>query len=108
MFHVEPRRGYNRTAAAAKEKYIYYKWGGSEGDCGEPYTREAVIAEQFTAALRSISLDAGTLQLMPGGLRSSFGDEQAFHSSAVARLEAVCATIQKRIDQISPDHAGAR
>lgn len=40
---------------------------------------------------------------MRDSLRSSFGDEQAFHAEAVARLEGECATIQRRIDQMYLD-----
>ncbi len=86
-----------------KEKYIYYRCTGFKGSCGEPYTREEVIATQFTEALKLISCDAATLQLMRDSLRSSFDDEQAFHSQAVARLEDECANIQKRIDQMYLD-----
>ena len=86
-----------------KEKYVYYHCTGFKGDCGEPYIRQEVIAAQFMKALEAISFDATTLQLMRDSLRSSFDDEQAYHSQAVGRLEEECAKIQKRIDQMYLD-----
>ncbi|MDP2314883.1 MAG: recombinase family protein [Pseudomonadota bacterium] len=91
------------SATIHKEKYIYYKCTGFKGDCGEKYAREEVIAEQFTKALASISFSAATLQLMRDSLRSSFDDEQAYHSEAVTRLQDECTKIQKRIDQMYLD-----
>jgi hypothetical protein len=54
-------------------------------------------------ALRSISFDSPTLDLMREALRSSFGDEQRHHADAVARLQAACVKLQKRIDQMYID-----
>jgi site-specific DNA recombinase len=86
-----------------KEKYIYYHCTGFKGACGERYVREEVFSAHFLAALRSISFDGPTLQLMREALRSSFGDEQRHHTEAVARLEAECTKLQKRIDQMYLD-----
>ena len=91
------------SAIIKKEKYIYYHCTGYKGDCGERYVREEVLSAQFLDALRAISFDAGTLQLMRDSLRSSFDDEQEYHAEAVKRLEDECAKIQKRIDQMYLD-----
>ena len=74
------------SAIIKKEKFIYYKCTGFKGDCGERYVREEVLSAQFLAALRRISFDAETLQLMRDSLRSSFDDEQAYHEIGRAHV----------------------
>ncbi len=91
------------TAEIKKEKYVYYHCTGAKGDCGEPYVRQEVQSEQFTAAMNAIRFDAETLDLMRTALRSSHEDEEKFHREAVARLEETCARTQKRVDAMYLD-----
>lgn len=95
--------GCSLTAQIQKERYIYYHCTGHKGDCGEPYVREEVLSEQFLAGLESLHIDDAVMTLMRSSLRESQNDQATYHREAIERLEAECARLQKRIDQIYID-----
>ena len=86
-----------------KERYIYYHCTGYRGNCGEPYIREEVIAEKLAAALDRLTFDELSLDWVKTSLRASHEDQVRFHQEAIAKLEAECAKLQRRIDQIYID-----
>ena len=50
--------GCSLVAEVKKGKYIYYHCSGYRGKCGEPYTREEVLDQRFSFALRDIVVPA--------------------------------------------------
>lgn len=62
-----------------KGKYVYYHCTGFKGKCPEPYTREEVLEEMFTALLKGIAFSDETLAWVRHALRESHGDERQFH-----------------------------
>ena len=53
--------GCSLVAEVKKGKYIYYHCSGYRGKCGEPYTREEVLDQRFSFALRDIVVPATVL-----------------------------------------------
>ncbi|MFH1466935.1 MAG: recombinase family protein [Pseudomonadota bacterium] len=81
-----------------KERYVYYHCTGFKGDCGEPYVREEVLAEQFAGHLRVLRAPDTVMEWLKRSLRESHGDQERFHTEAVACLEGECARLQRRIE----------
>ena len=50
-----------------KQKYIYYHCTGHKGKCREPYTREALLEERFTALLKKLRFDDDVFRLDEAG-----------------------------------------
>ena len=95
--------GCSLSAQIQKERYIYYHCTGFKGNCGEPYVREEVLDAQFGQALRALVLPAHMMEWLVKELRASQADQEQFHREAVERLEAECARLQRRIDQMYVD-----
>ncbi len=81
-----------------KRKYVYYHCTGFKGKCPEPFVREEVLEERFTAVLRRIAFDDEVIALVADALRESHKDQRRFHEEAIARLRAEQTKLQNRID----------
>ena len=86
-----------------KKKYIYYHCTGHKGKCGEPYTREELLEERFTALLKKLRFDDDVFDWMSQALTESCADEKREHAEAIARLEKERNRLQRRIDAIYID-----
>lgn len=54
--------GCSMVGEMKKGKYVYYHCTGFKGKCGEPYTREAVLDEQFCEILGRLEFDEEILE----------------------------------------------
>ena len=54
-----------------KGRYVYYRCSGFKGKCDEPYVREEVLEQKFTAIIRSLTFDADVLAWVSNALRES-------------------------------------
>ena len=86
-----------------KGKYIYYHCTGNKGKCGEPYTREETMMEQFEAHLQKLYFDDDIFQWISTALKDSAADQKADHAKAVARLSNKHKQLQHRIDEMYID-----
>ena len=86
-----------------KGKYVYYHCTGHKQKCPEPFVREEVLEEKFTAILRRIAFDEEVVTLVSEALRESHRDERQFHNEAVARLQAEHTKLQGRLDAMYTD-----
>ena len=91
-----------------KGKYVYYHCTGYKGKCPEPYTREEVLEEKFTALLKSIAFTEETLDWVRRALRASHADEKQFHDDVVAKLQREHRRLQDRIDAMYMDKLDGR
>ena len=91
-----------------KGRYIYYHCTGFKGKCPEPYTREEVLEEKFTALLKGIAFSNETLGWVQQALRESHRDERQFHDDAVAKLQREHERLQGRIDAMYEDKLDGR
>jgi site-specific DNA recombinase len=71
-----------------KGKYVYYHCAGYKGKCPEPYVREEVFDEKFSALLARLHFCEEVHQWIVQGLRTSLEDERKEHDTAVSRLQA--------------------
>jgi len=86
-----------------KKKYVYYHCTGYKGKCPEPFVREEVLSEKFSAVLNRLVLDDEVIGLVAVALRQSHGEQKRFRDEAVARLRAEHAKLQNRLDKIYTD-----
>jgi len=82
---------------------VYYHCTGYRGKCGEPYTREEILEEQFTHVLKDLTFGNEVLEWVKDALLQSHEDEQRHHDEAVARLQADYNRLQVRIDAMYVD-----
>lgn len=86
-----------------KKKYIYYHCTGNKGKCGEPYTRQEVLAEQFQVHLQRLQFDDDVFTWLRQALIDSFADEKREFNNEMRRLEAENDQLQNRIDNMYID-----
>ena len=91
------------SAQIQKERYIYYHCSGFKGNCGERYLREESLDQHFAAALRSLVFPPSWMEYLKVELRKGQADVQRFHQESLDRLNADCARIQRRLDQMYVD-----
>jgi hypothetical protein len=91
-----------------KGRYIYYHCTGFKGKCPEPYTREEVLEEKFTALLKGIAFSDETLAWVRQALRESHRDERQFRDDAIAKLQREHRRVQDRIDCMYEDKLDGR
>ena len=100
--------GCGLTAEIKKGRYVYYHCTGFRGKCGEPYVREEVLEEQFTALLGGLRLDPEILEWLIATLRVSDAERRKLHDAAIARLQEEHATLQRRLDAMYVDKLDGR
>jgi site-specific DNA recombinase len=81
-----------------KGRYIYYRCTGHRGRCGEPYTRQEVLEQQFVEHLDRLHFEPQVLDWITSALRESHRDEKRHHEQAIARLQGEYTMLQNRID----------
>ena len=86
-----------------KQKYIYYRCSHAKQKCPEPYVREEVLIEQFTAILGQVSLNKTMLGWLTRALRESNHDVKADHERAMTLLETELADLRQRMKELYRD-----
>lgn len=86
-----------------KGRYVYYHCTGRRGKCGEPYTREEILEEQFGGHLKRLVFDDEVLDWLTNALKQSHEDEKRFRNDAVARLRDQYDTYKNRLDKLYED-----
>jgi DNA invertase Pin-like site-specific DNA recombinase len=87
-----------------KKKYIYYRCSHYKKKCREPYVREEVLIEQFTAMLERITMTEPMYRWVINALRENFLDVKRDHDEAVARLQSERERLRERMKQIYLDN----
>ncbi len=91
------------VAQIQKGRYIYYRCTGYKQDCGEPFVREELIAEQFAEALGRLDFGEDVLDFLKRALRESHADERREHEEAVQQLQSEYQRLQSRLHAIYVD-----
>ncbi len=91
-----------------KSRYVYYHCTGYKGKCPEPYTREEVLEERFTALLKGIAFSDEILEWVRRALRESHRDERHIHDEAITKLHREHQRLQGRIDAMYEDKLDGR
>jgi site-specific DNA recombinase len=86
-----------------KGKYVYYHCTEHRGTCADPYTREQVLDEQFSAVLEALRFDPEVLGWIRSALVESHQDMSRHHEDAIKRLRVEFDRLQHRIDAVYID-----
>ncbi len=91
-----------------KKRYVYYHCTGFKGKCGEPYVREEVVAERFSALLGRLQFGDDASTWVKAALRESHANETEEHEAAISRLQAEYDRLQNRIHAMYVDKLDGR
>ncbi|PHZ83926.1 recombinase family protein [Paremcibacter congregatus] len=91
------------VAEIKKKKYIYYHCSGYKGKCDEPYTREEVLEEHFTALLKQLRFDDEVFEWIRKALKDSCSDKVRAQTESYKNLEKERGRLQRRLDEMYID-----
>lgn len=91
-----------------KGKYTYYHCTGYKGKCPEPYVREEVISEQFSAVLGQLHFDNDILEWVKQALRESHAAVLQEQTESIERLISLERKLQARVDAMYIDKLDGR
>ena len=74
-----------------------------KGNCGTSYVREEELEKQFDGILKDLSFSPEVFEWMREALRQSPQEKAEYNKWAIERLNAQCAKLQNRINQIYLD-----
>lgn len=91
-----------------KGRYVYYHCTGNRGKCPEPYTRQELLAGEFTGVLQEIVIPPAILEWLAGAVRSADQTEQAVREQTIKRLQGDYERIKTRIEMMYLDKLDGR
>ena len=91
-----------------KGKYVYYHCTGNRGKCGEPYTRQEILAREFAEILQELVIPQAVLEWLGNDMLNSDQTEQAARAQAIKKLQARYEQIQARIETMYMDNLDGR
>ena len=91
-----------------KSKYVYYHCTGNRGRCDEPYTRQELLAHEFTNVLQELVIPQPILEWLGDVVLESDRTEQAARAQAIKRLQTQHDQIERRIETMYMDKLDAR
>ena len=100
--------GCSMVGERKKGRYVYYHCTGYRGKCGEPYTREEQLQEQFAARLRELVVPPPVLDWLRSELADSDHAEHAGHAQALLRQRTELDRVQARLDILYEDRLDGR
>ncbi len=100
--------GCSMVGEVKKSKYVYYHCTGYRGKCGEPYTPERILEQEFAAGLKGLCIPPATLRWLEAELVESERTEQAALEQALRRHESEMARSETRLDVLYEDRLDGR
>jgi DNA invertase Pin-like site-specific DNA recombinase len=91
-----------------KKRYVYYHCTGYRGKCGEPYTREERLLDQFAQGLSDLIIPPQVLEWLQHELVSSDVSERAAGEQALRRYQAELQRVRDRLDVLYEDRLDRR
>ena len=91
-----------------KGRYVYYHCTGYRGKCGEPYTREETLTQQFAGGLRELILSPAILQWLTTELLQSEEAERLGRAQVFRRDQAELERAQARLEMMYGDRLDGR
>jgi hypothetical protein len=77
---------------------VYYHCAGYRGKCGEPYTREETLTQQFAGGLRELILSPAILQWLTTELLQSEESERLVRAQVFRRDQEELERVKARLD----------
>jgi hypothetical protein len=82
---------WGRGARTPTSEEVHVEWfrdcTGFKGRCGNTYIREEELSQQFEEVVRRIQIPGEIADAIAETLRTSQGDKERFHRTAVMRLQ---------------------
>ncbi len=100
--------GCSLVGEVKKNRYVYYHCTGCRGRCGEPYTREEILEQQFAAGLRELVTAPAALEWLRTEVAGSEESEQAARAQLLRSYQAEWAGLQRRLDVLYDDRLDGR
>ncbi len=100
--------GCSLVGEVKKGRYVYYHCTGYRGRCGEPYTREEVLEEQFATRLRDLIVPPTVLQWLQSELIESDRTGQAARAEGLRRQQKDEERLEARLDVLYEDRLDGR
>lgn len=100
--------GCSMVGEVKKGRYVYYHCTGYRGKCGEPYTPEKVLLQQFAAGLQDLALPLAIAQWLEAELEASDQTQRAGVEQAVQRHQTELSRSQHRLDVLYEDRLDGR
>jgi site-specific DNA recombinase len=92
------------TADIKKGRYVYYKCTGRRGKCSQnKYIKEEVLAEQFEAVAKNITITPRHKQRILEGLKDSFKDVNEYKQERLDYLRCETTKLENRINTLYID-----
>ncbi|MFM2125212.1 MAG: hypothetical protein RL328_1663, partial [Acidobacteriota bacterium] len=91
-----------------KNRYIYYHCTSYKGKCPEPYTREEVIHDGFTAILRSLIVEEPILKWIGQELDRSTHHDERVRQRTIKAWSDESERLQSRLDAMYDDKLDGR
>lgn len=91
------------TGEIQKEKYIYYRCTGYKGKCGQPYLKQEVLEDHFTALLGNLQIDDETQTIVLQQLNAGVQEKLEYRKALVEQFSKQIELLSKRIDAIYDD-----
>jgi site-specific DNA recombinase len=86
-----------------KGRYVYYHCTGYKGKCPEPYVREEVLSERFSAVLGRLSFGDEVVSWVRTALLDSHTDQEQEHEAAIKRLQTEHERLRNRLHAVYVD-----
>lgn len=91
-----------------KCRYVYYHCTGNRGKCPEPYTREAILTQEFASTLRELVIAPPILEWLGSTLLDSDRTERTSRELTLKRLQAQHQRLEARMDAMYIDKLDGR
>ena len=91
-----------------KGRYVYYHCTGYRGECGEPYTREETLQQQFAGRLRELVVPPAVMEWLQSEMIASDQTERGAREQVVRRLQTELQRIDARLEVLYEDRLDGR
>jgi len=91
-----------------KGKYVYYRCTGYRGKCGEPYTREEVLRQQFATCLADIKIPVAICQWLDVEMVEFYRKEEEARTQVLRRQRGELERARTRLDVLYNDRLDFR
>ena len=100
--------GCSLVGEVKKARYVYYHCTGYRGKCGEWYTREENLRQQFARGLGALIISPATKRWLTTELMGSVEADRRRRTAAERRDEAELERAQARLDMLYEDRLDGR
>jgi DNA invertase Pin-like site-specific DNA recombinase len=100
--------GCSMVGEKKKGKYVYYHCTGYRGKCGEPYTPERILDQEFASSLEELVMPPAVVRWLEAELAESDQAEATAVDQLVRRHQTELARSQSRLDLLYDDRLDGR